>query len=95
MVSLILYAREKSIACFLWNISKRGLQGKSTNFRCPFESSVNYELFGEDRPFISMTNLGHAKRKSRKVRAKSKSRSNHPRWSFCNQPLMSLKSYGF
>jgi hypothetical protein len=79
MVSLILYVRATSIVRFLWSISKRGWQEKSTNFRCPFEGSVNYKLFGEDRHFTSMTNLGHGKSKSRKARAKSKLQSNHLR----------------
>jgi len=45
MVSLILYARAKSIVRLLWSISKRGWQEKSTNFHCPFESFDNYGLF--------------------------------------------------
>jgi hypothetical protein len=37
------------------------------------------------RRFTLMTNLRRGKSKSRKAQAKSKSRSNYPRWSFCNQ----------
>jgi len=68
------YARAKSIGRFLCSTSKRGWREKSTNFRCSFEGSVNYELFGKDRHFTSTTNIGHAKRKSRKAQARSKSR---------------------